>query len=167
MRYSRSGRRSRCVPGTRRKPDHRVLYGGRPDPHPSPSPRPVPPVNLRFMLIRQDRGNSCQSAKSLSFSESYGSAQTPGPYPVFMSEAGECKLVTTAGLPRPRRRISELPKDLPVPIPHGRNRWLMIHDTGRYRFRRPRSLAATQPEQAAGQLCLAPRHHGSTTSCAH
>ena len=67
---------------------------------------PVPLVNLHFIFIRQDRSNSCRSAKSPSLSARYGSAQTAGPYPVIMPEAVAFKLLTTSGLPWPLRRIS-------------------------------------------------------------
>ena len=57
--------------------------------------RHIPPS--RFMFIRQDRGNSCRSSKIRSYSAGYGSAQAATPYPVFVSEAGECKPLTTTG----------------------------------------------------------------------
>ena len=60
---------------------------------------PVPLVNLRSILIRQDRGNSGQSAKILYFSVYYSSSQTAGPYPIFVSEAVTIKLLTTIGFP--------------------------------------------------------------------
>ena len=59
---------------------------------------PVPLVNLHFMFFRQDSGNFGRSAKSSSFSARYGRLQTAVPYPVFVSEAGEFKLLTTTDL---------------------------------------------------------------------
>ena len=58
---------------------------------------PVPLVNPCFIFIRQDSRNSCRGAKSPSYSICYGSAQTADPYPVFVPEPGECKLLTTTG----------------------------------------------------------------------